>query len=106
MINMVERLLEGTEKNVINNLSDLYRRIEESVDYYRDTVKCIDMKIDGYDIIEKLEVVRKDMDELRASIRNGSDVVVEALRIKEKEKEANGEADVKPKAKPRIKKET
>jgi hypothetical protein len=104
MINMVERLLEGTEKNVINNLSDLYRRIEESVDYYRDTVKCIDMKIDGYDIIEKLEVVRKDMDELRASIRNGSDLVVEALRIKENE--VNAVAAAKPKAKSKIKKET
>lgn len=80
MDHMVERLVERTEIYVNRVISDSYKKIEESIEHYRDVVKTVNSKYDGYDILEKRDEVKKEIDELNAIIRDSSDAVKKIIR--------------------------
>lgn len=83
---LMERLIERAEKFSVRNIDDIYKKIEESVEFYRDFIKSIDSEFDGYDMLDNLENVRKEIDELVRTIRNTTDDAIDFIRRKKDDK--------------------
>ncbi len=84
---LVERIVERTEKYVDREITDSFKKMEEVLDYYREVIKTANSSYDGYELLDKLELVKKEVGELCIAIRNSSADVKKYLRNTEKEKE-------------------
>ena len=84
---LVERIVERTEKHVDREITDSYKKMEVVLDYYREVIKTANSSYDGYELLDKLEHVKREVDELCAMIRNNSEDVKAYLRNAGKEEE-------------------
>jgi len=58
---LIERFVERTEEHVNRTISDAYKRIYESIEYYRDVIKTVNSEYDGYNILEKRDTVKDEI---------------------------------------------